>query len=155
MTTKKKNGFLQYLIKNNNDDDNEDDETDLTFVSLGAMHFIEEEEANRVSRTTRDEAKRTSQTTLPANTIFVRNRLEWELNVTHFLEEVPDAFVQLYRMPHESFVKLCGIIEPFVRFDPKMSKVQTGGKSPVTVGIILHCLLRWLGGGSCLDIQKQ
>jgi hypothetical protein len=51
------------------------------------------------------------------------------------------------------FLKLCRFIEPFVSIDEKMSKLRTGGKSPITVEIILHCLLRWLGGGSYLDIR--
>jgi hypothetical protein len=42
--TNKKNGddFLKYLI-----DDEDDDDDDLEFLSLIAMHFIEEEEATR------------------------------------------------------------------------------------------------------------
>jgi hypothetical protein len=148
--TNKKNGddFLKYLI-----DDEDDDDDDLEFLSLIAMHFIEEEEATRRSRTRRKEETHSHQAPLPSNTIFVRNRLEWELHVSHLLEEGPNAFVRLYRMPYASFVKLCGLVEPFVSIDPKMSRVRTGGKSPITVEIILHCLLRWLGGGSYLDIR--
>jgi hypothetical protein len=71
----------------------------------------------------------------------------------HLMEEGPNAFVRLYRMQHSSFLKLCRFIEPFVSIDEKMSKLRTGGKSPITVEIILHCLLRWLGGGSYLDIR--
>ena len=97
-----KNGkdFLKYLM--DDEEDIEDRETDLQFLSLVAMYFIAEEEEQ--------EGKR-----MPSNhTIFVRNRLEWESHVTQLMEEGPNAFAQLYRMQHESFVKLCGLIEPFV-----------------------------------------
>ena len=45
--TNKKNGddFLQYLI-----DNEEDKEDDLQFLSLVAMHFIEEEDATRINQ---------------------------------------------------------------------------------------------------------
>ena len=61
MMTNKKNGddFLQYLI-----DDEADKEDDLQFLSLVAMHFIEEEDATRKPRTRREQATH-SQAPLP------------------------------------------------------------------------------------------
>jgi len=55
-------------------------------------------------------------------------------------------------MNHESFNKLCSWIEPSVSVDQVMSSVRTG-KSPIVPEIALHCLLRWLAGGSHLDIR--
>ena len=62
------------------------------------------------------------------------------------------AFSRLYRMEYHSFSRLCDIIRPTVEVDEEMSSLRTG-KGPITVEIMLHCLLRWLGGGSYLDIR--
>lgn len=148
---RKNSDFLQYLL---DDDDEEDHESDLQLLSLIALHVIEDDEKQMSSsRKRRDKEVRQTTRTTASNTIFVRNRLEWDLHVTQLMEEGPNAFVRLYRMQYASFVKLCRLVEPFVSIDPRMSKVRTGGKSPITVEIILHCLLRWLGGGSYLDIR--
>ena len=55
-------------------------------------------------------------------------------------------------MEYHSILKLCDIIRPNIKVDDIMSKIRTG-KGPITVEIMLHCLLRWLGGGSYLDIR--
>jgi hypothetical protein len=55
-------------------------------------------------------------------------------------------------MEYHSFLKLCDIIHANIKVDNIMSKIKTG-KGPITVEIMLHCLLRWLGGGSYLDIR--
>ena len=144
---KRNDDFLRFLF---DDEDDEDDTDLLQCLSLIAMHYIEEEEKQKMSKRKGEE----TQAPPASNVFFVRNRIEWDLHVTHLMEEGPNAFARLYRMPHASFVKLCGLIEPYVTIDVTMSKVRTGGKSsPITVEIILHCLLRWLGGGSYLDIQ--
>ena len=66
--------------------------------------------------------------------------------------EEENTFNQLYRMPHASFVKLCTLLHPFLSIDETMSQIRTG-KGPITTEIALHCLLRWLSGGSYLDIR--
>ena len=151
-TTKKGNDFLQYLLFDNGDDE---DEADLQLLSLIAVYSIDEQKKQMSRKRRREQEQNGVQGTTPAassNTIFVCIRLEWDLHVTHLLEEGPNAFSRLYRMEYASFVKLCGLIMPFVSIDARMSKVRTRGKSPITVEIILHCLLRWLAGGSYLDI---
>jgi len=63
-----------------------------------------------------------------------------------------DAFQCLYRMEYNSFLKLSTISSPQVHVYDEMSRRRTGEDS-ITVEIMLHCLLRWLGGGSYLDIR--
>ena len=55
-------------------------------------------------------------------------------------------------MEYHSFLKLCDIIHPKIEVDETMSRIRTG-HGPITVEIMLHCLLRWLGGRSDLDIR--
>jgi len=83
---------------------------------------------------------------------YVRNRIEWNTHVAELHMESPQAFYQLYRMNLESFNRLCSWIDPFVKVDPVMSSVRTG-KSVIVTEVALHCLLRWLAGGSHLDIR--
>jgi hypothetical protein len=49
-------------------------------------------------------------------------------------------------------LKLCSIKSPQIQVNGEMSWCRTG-KDFVTVVIKLHCLLRWLAGGSYLDIK--
>jgi hypothetical protein len=55
-------------------------------------------------------------------------------------------------MTHVSFVKLCTLISPVLSINATMSQIRTG-KGAITPEIALHCLLRWLSGGSYLDIR--
>lgn len=82
----------------------------------------------------------------------VRDRLEWVEHVDQLEMEGRHAFYCLYRMEHRSFRKLCVLIDPIVSVDPVMSEIRTK-KSPIITEIALHCLLRWLAGGSYLDIR--
>jgi hypothetical protein len=82
---------------------------------------------------------------------FVRDRIEWSRHLD-FLEREQKAFRRLYRMERHSFEKLCLLLKPHIEKDESMSKVRTG-KGPITPEIALHCLLRWLAGGSYLDIR--
>jgi hypothetical protein len=82
----------------------------------------------------------------------VRDRLEWDLHVRQLELEEGNAFRRFYRMSYASFVKLCTWINPFLTVDNKMSRIRTG-KGPISMEIALHCLLRWLSGGSYLDIR--
>ncbi|MBV5267579.1 MAG: transposase family protein, partial [Burkholderiaceae bacterium] len=84
---------------------------------------------------------------------YFRDRLEWNPHAEELLQEGDVAFRRLYRMTHASFVKLCSYIHPFVTMDESMSRRRTGGKGPITTELALHCLLRWLSGGSHLDIR--
>jgi hypothetical protein len=114
------------------DDDEEEEDEDMTMLLLCAAAIAEHSDTRA--------------------SFYVRDRLEWEVHVTELLEEDHLAFYQLYRMQHASFMKLCSLIHPFISTDEKMSQVRTG-KGPITTEIALHCLLRWLSGGSYLDIR--
>ena len=63
-----------------------------------------------------------------------------------------DVFQSLYRMEYSSFLKLSTISSPQVHLNDEMSRRRTGEDS-ITVEILFHCILRWLGGGSYLDIR--
>ena len=82
----------------------------------------------------------------------VRDRIHWENHVAQLNQEGHKAFTRLYRMLYASFVKLCCIIDPFMELDVVKSR-QRWGKEPISTEIALHCLLRWFGGGSYLDIR--
>ena len=84
--------------------------------------------------------------------VFVRDRIEWDQHVAALQQEGKGSFRRLYRMELESFVKLCSILEPHIGVDTKMSNIRTS-KGKITTEIALHCLLRWLAGGSYLDIR--
>jgi hypothetical protein len=85
----------------------------LQCLSLVAVHFIEEEEKQMMSRQTCEEEHAGQIPATPASNVFcVQNRIEWDLHVTHLMEEGPSVFVQIYRMQYASFVQLCGLIKP-------------------------------------------
>ncbi len=82
---------------------------------------------------------------------FVRNRLNWGQHAFHLVYE--ERFRRNYRMSSESFNKLCNMIRPVMQHDEEMSRRATG-TNPITVEIMLHCLLRFLAGSSyhCIRI---
>ena len=82
---------------------------------------------------------------------YVRDRMEWERHVATLEKESPLAFNSMYRMSFASFMKLVGLVEPLISLNGEMSTLRTK-KQPIITEIALHCLLRWLAGGSYLDI---
>jgi hypothetical protein len=127
--------FNTFLLRNSVFDDEEEEaeeeDDDATMIILAAIAVS-------------DKKSRAS--------FYVRDRLEWEAHVEELLGEGPLDFCNMYRMEHESYVKLCKFINTDVSRDPEMSRRRTG-KGPITTEIALHCLLRWLAGGSYLDIR--
>ena len=130
------------------------DDNDLSAESI-IMKFIEEDEEDdemalilfvAAAADARDTKK------IKRQAYYVRDRLEWDKHVEELFEEGEHSFSRLYRMSYMSFMTLCSIIHPFVKMNEKMSCVRTG-KGPILTEIMLHCLLRWLGGGSYLDIR--
>ena len=115
------------------DDDDEDDlhDTGILFVLL----YLSQKGAPRMS-------------------YHVRDRIEWGRHVEVLGRESPLAFQKVYRMNLVSFNKLCAWIDPFVRVDPGKSHNRTG-KKRIDTKIVLHCLLRWLAGGSHHDIRMS
>ena len=90
--------------------------------------------------------------TATRSTCHVRNRLPWDLHVAKLYHESPTAFERVYRMSFVSYKKLCSWIDPYVRVDPIKSQNRTG-TGRIETEVVLHCLLRWLAGGSYLDVR--
>jgi len=55
-------------------------------------------------------------------------------------------------MEYSKIIRLCDIISAKILVNDEMPRVRTG-KAAITVEIILHRLLRWLSGGSYLEIR--
>jgi hypothetical protein len=49
-------------------------------------------------------------------------------------------------------MKLCTFINPFLSVNATMPQIRTG-QGPISPEIALHCLLRWLSGGTYLNIH--
>ena len=58
----------------------------------------------------------------------------------------------MHRIEYSSFLKLCTIISHQVQVNDEMSRHRSGMDS-ISVDMMLHCLVWWLGGGSYLDIR--
>ena len=87
------------------------------------------------------------------SSVFVRDRLEWDKHVAALQKEGDGgSFRRMYRMDIDSFVKLSSMLKPHLCVDERMSKICTS-KGKITTDIVLHCLIRWLAGGSYLDIR--
>jgi hypothetical protein len=128
--------FLKLLLE-----DDEDDERDDTVLFMLILQHCRAARVKR--RATRRRRKR----------FFVRNRIEWNKHVEKLLAEGPCAFSRMYRMEHASFVKLCGMVEPIIERDNGKANARWGGQFVITTEIALHCLLRYLAGGSYIDIR--
>ena len=64
------------------------------------------------------------------------------------------AFYAMYRMDYQAFCKLANLIDPAVRKQAVYAEIRTGKTCGlITTEIALHCALRWLAGGSYLDIR--
>jgi len=85
-------------------------------------------------------------------TYYVCDWIEWDAHVAKLHFELPKGFLQMNWMDLASFNKLCSWLDPFLRVNPVMSHVHTG-KGAIVIEVVVHCLLRWLAGGSHLDIQ--
>ena len=120
--------FYNFLMDDDSDDENEQRVRFLIFLTTIA-------------------AKGT-----PRQKFFVRDRIEWDAHVDTLHTESPTAFLQAYRMNLASFNKLCSWLDPFLRVDEFMSGVCTG-KDAIVTEIMVHCVFRWLAGGSHLDIR--
>jgi DDE superfamily endonuclease len=72
-------------------------------------------------------------------------------HVDLLLQEGPNAFSRMYRMEYASFVKLHDYIsESLVK---SSSRISNCSGIPIATEIQLHCCLRWLAGGSYLDVR--
>lgn len=73
-------------------------------------------------------------------------RLDWMGYISGISESL---FARRYRINLLSFKTLCGLVDPHIarHYSSGIRDVE-----PLPTALILHCLLRWLGGGSYLDI---
>lgn len=80
----------------------------------------------------------------------IRDKIDWAAHMEGFSNE--EIFATIYRMSRESFEKLITMVTPYMDINPKYFKRSTslGEHTPY---IIMHCVLRWLAGGSFLDIM--
>ena len=85
------------------------------------------------------------------DTSFFRNRLDWDLHVSHLNREGSNAFFKMYRMHYPSYMKLCSLIDDTV--NKNNEKVNNKADAPITTQIALRCCIRWLSGGSHHDIR--
>ena len=132
--------FFQRLVE---DDDDDEDDDDIALFSLLDATSSERQTTGKVERRP------------PRASFYVRERLEWDAHVAELAEEGPQAFSRLYRVQPQTFATLCSLIHPFLQKDSIKAINRSGcaTKGPITTEIALHCLLRWLGGGSYLDIR--
>ena len=85
---------------------------------------------------------------------YARGRMDWNEHVRELYAEGDKAFFCLYRMEYSSYMKLVRLIDPSVRKNGAMAEIRTGTECGlITTEIALHCCLRWLAGGSYLDVR--
>jgi hypothetical protein len=81
---------------------------------------------------------------------IVRQRLDWTRRVQQLQEE--GTFDRTYRMSLMAFNILLGHLRDDLTVDFAHATSSTG-VDPIEPEIVLHCLIRWLAGGSYLDIR--
>jgi len=84
------------------------------------------------------------------NPPLFHERLNWEIHVKRLIKE--GEFSNMYRMHYESFCKLVQLLSPALTVDVQQSKCRSHGADHIYVELILHCLLRYMAGGSFHDI---
>jgi hypothetical protein len=127
--------FLEYLLGNDDDDDDDD----IFFLSVMASIVSKQQQC----------LKQEHELLLPKRSrksFYVRNRLEWCKSLAK-KDHMPFHASIVCRNLH-----LSSSLNPFACVDGETSWRQTKGKEPISVEIILHCVLRWLSGGCYLDI---
>ncbi|KAE9023922.1 hypothetical protein PR003_g12211 [Phytophthora rubi] len=80
---------------------------------------------------------------------YARARLVWSEHVT--ILRLERRFGRYYRMNEAAFEQLVEMLRPRLVVDGRMSTVRTG-EAPISPEVVLHCTLRWLAGGSYLDV---
>jgi hypothetical protein len=73
--------------------------------------------------------------------------------VQRLIEE--GEFSKMYRMRYESFNKLVQLLSPALLVDVNQSRRRSIGAEHVYVELVLHCLLRYMAGGSFHDIRES
>ena len=81
----------------------------------------------------------------------VRQHIVWDPFANQLVHE--NMFRLDHRMSRSSFDKLIGILGNSISINPIKSS-NNSGERPISEGIVLHCTLWYLAGGSYLDIRK-
>jgi hypothetical protein len=82
------------------------------------------------------------------NPLVFEQRLNWG-SFSNIEREQSTNFRQHLRMSKASFEKLLGFIKPKLQVDQKMASIRGGAIIPE---LCLYCTIRWLAGGSYLDV---
>jgi hypothetical protein len=83
--------------------------------------------------------------------VIERQRLNWQAHVRTLRRE--GTFSRFYRMSYSSFQKLLTMLWPSLSVNCEQSRRRTSGLESIYAEIVLHCTLRFLAGGSYLDIM--
>jgi hypothetical protein len=81
---------------------------------------------------------------------IARQRLKWQRRVEQL--EAEGSFDRTYRMSLDSFNTLLSYLYNDLAVNNAMS-TRSSGVGPIEPEIVLHCTLRWLAGGSYIDIR--
>ena len=130
-------------------DDNDDDSSDLDFFFL--CHLTKEaEEKEHSSKRQRRRCKRqlqSSERRRQRRHKWHHERISWQSHVEKLNHEI--AFEKTYRMSHRAFKKLTSMLE--IQIAGNYSKCGTS--EPIIPEIVVAIGLRWLAGGSYIDIR--
>jgi DDE superfamily endonuclease len=77
--------------------------------------------------------------------------LTWERHVCLLNQE--GHFTQMYRMSYTSYCKLLKMLSPAFEVDVNQGNHQSQGQGHISSKLILHCLIRYMAGGSFHDIR--
>ena len=80
-----------------------------------------------------------------------RSRISWNDHVNNLIKE--GTFQRVYRMAYKSFQQLVDMVRSDLTVNYDMSYRRTG-TMPIIPEIIMHCLIRYMSGGSYIDIYR-
>jgi hypothetical protein len=83
-------------------------------------------------------------------TFYARQLLIWSKHVQRLRRE--GMFNRTYRMDEQHFHRLLALLGPRLAVDGMMSTRRTG-VSPISEEVVLHCTLRYMAGGSYLEVR--
>lgn len=81
---------------------------------------------------------------------YARQRLIWSEHIQKLRRE--KKFNRTYRIDERHFDRLVALLEADLAVDGVMCTRRTG-VAPISVEVVLHCTLRYLAGGSYLDVR--
>ena len=148
LTIKTTSNFKQLKTKTMERDCSTDRDSDDSYDSaLNLVEFSDEDETDWKE----DVAAFLYGIDSRADRVF-RTRLAWDEHVRMLLLE--NQFERTYRMSHEAFQNLVELLRPDISVDEAMSYVSSSGSTqPIIPELVLHCLLRYLSGGTYIDVR--